>query len=253
MAHGRQNEPSVAVDPRNTNVLVGSSNDYCGVYNANDADGDPVAGGPIWLGYYRSENGGAQLEELARSRLPGRHLAVRGAAQRPDRVVGRPGDRLGRPRPRVLRARRARTTRPARAKTFGDVWVARFDNPGGPDAADTTSDGCVRRHDRRRQGLVGAEPARQVQRQDGDRGRPHRRPLRRQRLLLLVALHGQRRRSASTSRARPTTAPPSASRSKSDAVDPRRPVPGHLGDRQRPRLRDVPSVRRPGRRAPTRS
>ena len=28
-------------------------------------------------------------------------------------------------------------------------------------------------------------------------------------------------------------------------VDPRRPVPGHLGDRQRPRLRDVPAVRRP--------
>src|SRR4029453_15090034 len=26
-------------------------------------------------------------------------------------------------------------------KTFGDVFVARFRNPGGPDAADTTEDG----------------------------------------------------------------------------------------------------------------
>jgi hypothetical protein len=52
-SRGRQNEPSVAVNPRNTNVLVGSSNDYCGVYLGSD----PV--GPIWLGYYRSENGGA--------------------------------------------------------------------------------------------------------------------------------------------------------------------------------------------------
>src|SRR6185295_8196732 len=28
IARGRQNEPAVAVDPRNTNVLLGSSNDY---------------------------------------------------------------------------------------------------------------------------------------------------------------------------------------------------------------------------------
>src|SRR5438067_280960 len=32
-SRGRQNEPSVAVDPRNTSVLVGSSNDYCAVYD----------------------------------------------------------------------------------------------------------------------------------------------------------------------------------------------------------------------------
>src|SRR6185295_18152403 len=57
-AHGRQNEPSVAVDPRDTDVLLGSSNDYCGVYNTNDEDGNPVAAGPIWLGYYRSEDSG---------------------------------------------------------------------------------------------------------------------------------------------------------------------------------------------------
>ncbi len=33
ISRGRQNEPAVGLDPRNTNVLIGSSNDYCGVYN----------------------------------------------------------------------------------------------------------------------------------------------------------------------------------------------------------------------------
>src|SRR3989442_7612603 len=34
-SRGRQNEPAVAVDPRNPQVIVGSSNDYCGVFAAN--------------------------------------------------------------------------------------------------------------------------------------------------------------------------------------------------------------------------
>src|SRR5437763_11245448 len=38
-SRGRQNEPAVAIDPRNTDVIVGSSNDYCGVFNTADADG----------------------------------------------------------------------------------------------------------------------------------------------------------------------------------------------------------------------
>src|SRR6266480_4864754 len=52
LARGRQNEPSVAVDPRDTRVLVGSSNDYCGVYAGSPA-GNFIPNGPIWLGYYR--------------------------------------------------------------------------------------------------------------------------------------------------------------------------------------------------------
>ena len=44
ISKGRQNEPAVAVDPRNTSVLLGSSNDYCGVYNRGAAAG---AVGPI--------------------------------------------------------------------------------------------------------------------------------------------------------------------------------------------------------------
>src|SRR5437588_725963 len=62
---GRQNEPAIAVDPRNTSVLLGSSNDYCGVYNRGIPAG---AVGPIWLGYYRSENGGASFKS---SLVPG--------------------------------------------------------------------------------------------------------------------------------------------------------------------------------------
>src|SRR5437868_12557094 len=56
ISHGRQNEPAVAVDPRNTSLLLGSSNDYCAVYNRGIPAG---AVGPIWLGYYRSLDGGA--------------------------------------------------------------------------------------------------------------------------------------------------------------------------------------------------
>ena len=67
-SRGRQNEPAVGVDPRDTDVILGSSNDYCGVYNANDADGNPIPVGPIWLGYYRSETAG---QSFTSSLVPG--------------------------------------------------------------------------------------------------------------------------------------------------------------------------------------
>src|SRR5262245_40290509 len=59
-SRGRQNEPSVAVDPRDTRVLIGSSNDYCGVYAGSTTQFVPS--GPVWLGYYRSENSGASFQ-----------------------------------------------------------------------------------------------------------------------------------------------------------------------------------------------
>ena len=46
-----QNEPSVAVDPRNSSIVVAGSNDYC----AEIQNGS----GNVWAGYYRSTNGGA--------------------------------------------------------------------------------------------------------------------------------------------------------------------------------------------------
>ena len=45
----QQNEPSVAVDPRNPTIVVAGSNDYCTV---------ELAGG-TWAGFYRSTNGGS--------------------------------------------------------------------------------------------------------------------------------------------------------------------------------------------------
>ena len=71
-ARGRQNEPSVAVNPRNPQVIVGSSNDYCGTYNDGvDANGAPLPVGPIWLGYYRSQNGGASFQSSLVPGYPG--------------------------------------------------------------------------------------------------------------------------------------------------------------------------------------
>ncbi|HEY8819033.1 MAG TPA: hypothetical protein VIM25_09465, partial [Candidatus Limnocylindrales bacterium] len=60
VARGRQNEPAIEMDPRNSNVLIGSSNDYCGVYQP-PGDAAPTPVGPIWLGYYRSENAGSSF------------------------------------------------------------------------------------------------------------------------------------------------------------------------------------------------
>src|SRR2546426_4076078 len=52
VSRGRQNEPAVEVDPRNQSLLIGSSNDYCGVYQ----NGVPI--GPGWVGPLRAADGG---------------------------------------------------------------------------------------------------------------------------------------------------------------------------------------------------
>src|SRR5207248_4724888 len=53
-----QNEPTVAVDPHNTSVVVAGSNDY----RAQIVNGD------VWAGYYRSTDGGASWRD---SLVPG--------------------------------------------------------------------------------------------------------------------------------------------------------------------------------------
>jgi hypothetical protein len=53
-----QNEPTVAVDPRDTDVVVAGSNDYCAQIVNDDT----------WAGYYRSTDGGATWSD---SLLPG--------------------------------------------------------------------------------------------------------------------------------------------------------------------------------------
>ena len=54
----QQNEPTVAVNPNDTDVVVAGSNDYCAAIVNNE----------VWAGYYRSENGGTTWTN---SLLPG--------------------------------------------------------------------------------------------------------------------------------------------------------------------------------------
>jgi hypothetical protein len=53
-----QNEPTVALDPHNTQVVVAGSNDYCAA----------IVNGDVWVGYYRSTDGGASWQD---SLVPG--------------------------------------------------------------------------------------------------------------------------------------------------------------------------------------
>ena len=138
-ARGRQNEPSVAVNPRNTQVIVGSSNDYCGTYNdGEDADGAPLPVGPIWLGYYRSQNGGESFQSSLVPGYPGDTSPYGARAQVRTASAGDPvlaWDGDGR-----LFAGSESSDDPAGSKkTFGDVWVATYENPqgvGGPTISD---------------------------------------------------------------------------------------------------------------------
>ena len=130
IAHGRQNEPAVAVDPRNTSVLIGSSNDYCGVYVGRDAQGNPVPTGPIWLGYYRSTDNGRTFRDSLVPGYPGdpspyAALAKVRTASAGDPVIA--WDNHG----RVFMGSESSDDPAGTPKTFGDVWVATFDNPAG--------------------------------------------------------------------------------------------------------------------------
>jgi len=129
-ARGRQNEPAVGVDPRNPQVILGSSNDYCGVYNQTDADNNPVPAGPIWLGYYRSENAGTSFTSslvpgYPDDRSPYAQLSQARTASAGDPVIA--WDAQG----RAFFGSESSDDPAGSLKTFGDVWVARYDNSGG--------------------------------------------------------------------------------------------------------------------------
>src|SRR5436190_14028982 len=135
-SRGRQNEPAVAVDPRNPDVIVGSSNDYCPVFNA---DGTLLGLGDVWLGYYRSEDRG---ESFQSSLVPGYQGDASPYAARSHVRTADSGDPVwawdnhGR-----LFAGSESSTNPERpSQTFGDVWVATYENPAGSGGA-TTNDG----------------------------------------------------------------------------------------------------------------
>jgi hypothetical protein len=139
IARGRQNEPSVAVDPRDTRVLIGSSNDYCGVYAHTDEEGNPIPTGPVWLGYYRSEDSG---QTFLSSLVPGypedespfAALSQARTASAGDPVIAWDGQG------RVFMGSESSDDPAGTLKTFGDVWVARYVNPDGAGGA-TLNDG----------------------------------------------------------------------------------------------------------------
>src|SRR5207244_10901372 len=127
-SRGRQNEPAVAVDPRDPNVIVGSSNDYCGVFNS---DGTFVEGlGPVWLGYYRSENGGGSFVSSLVPGYPGDTSPY--AANADVRTAGAGDPVLAWDAHRRLYAgSESSGDRAGPAKTVGDVWVATSEHPAG--------------------------------------------------------------------------------------------------------------------------
>src|SRR5213083_967866 len=136
ISHGRQNEPAVAVDPRNTSLLLGSSNDYCGVYNRGAAAG---AVGPIWLGYYRSLNGGSSWTSSLVPGYPDDTSPYAALSQARTASAGDPviaWDAHG----RAFFGSESSDDPAGTKKTFGDVWVARFRNPQG-EAGPTSRDG----------------------------------------------------------------------------------------------------------------
>ncbi len=136
VSRGRQNEPAVAVDPRDTRVIVGSSNDYCPVFNA---DGTFLGLGDVWLGYYRSQDSGATFVS---SLVPGYQGDTSLYAARSHVRTADSGDPVlawdshGR-----LFAGSESSTNPEKpTQTSGDVWVATYENPAGSGGA-TLNDG----------------------------------------------------------------------------------------------------------------
>src|SRR5260370_14581298 len=127
ISRGRQNEPAVAVDPRNTSVLIGSSNDYCGVFDTS-INGVPVALGPIWLGYYRSENGGASFQSSLVPAYPQDQSPYAALAQVRTASAGDPVIAWDAHGPVFMGAESSGDPAGTK-KTIGDGLVARYDNP----------------------------------------------------------------------------------------------------------------------------
>ncbi|MDP9250010.1 MAG: hypothetical protein M3O78_01410 [Chloroflexota bacterium] len=130
-SRGRQNEPALAIDPRDSRVMVGSSNDYCAVYNDGvDANGAPIPSGPVWLGYYRSQNSGGAFTSSLVPGYPGDTSTLGALSKAREAGAGDPvlaWDANG----RLFMGAEASGDPAGSIKTFGDEWVARYVNSGG--------------------------------------------------------------------------------------------------------------------------
>jgi hypothetical protein len=134
-----QNEPTLAIDPRNTSVWASGANDYCGVPTAGDA----------WAGFYRSTDAGATWTD---SLLPGyngdtstegtnsplHQMVAGGALAAGDPVMAWDGNGnlffMGNNFNRGIENGVSGTTR----DNTGDIWVATY-APANP--ADSSTDG----------------------------------------------------------------------------------------------------------------
>jgi hypothetical protein len=134
-----QNEPTLAIDPRNTSVWTSGSNDYCTVPNTTDA----------WAGFYRSTNGGAAWTDSLLPGYPGDTSAQGLASPLHQMVAGgalaagdpiQAWDTQGR---LFYMGNNFNRGVPNGDSAFvrnnsGDIWVATYE-PSNP--ADTTTDG----------------------------------------------------------------------------------------------------------------
>src|SRR2546421_2771652 len=68
-----QNEPTVAVDPHNSQVIVAGANDYCA----------QIVNGDVWAGYYRSADGGSSWQDSLVPGYPADSSAAGGAPPPP--------------------------------------------------------------------------------------------------------------------------------------------------------------------------
>jgi hypothetical protein len=127
-----QNEPTLAIDPRNTSVWTSGSNDYCTVPTAGDA----------WAGFYRSTTSGATWTD---SLLPGykgdtsseglssplHQMVLGGAIAAGDPVQSFDGQGrlfyMGNNFNRGVLNGKSGVSR----DNTGDVWVATYENPQG--------------------------------------------------------------------------------------------------------------------------
>jgi hypothetical protein len=114
-----QNEPTVAVDPHNTRIVVAGANDYCA----------QIVNGDVWAGYYRSADGGSNWQD---SLVPGypNDSSAAGVASPTHGTCGGAGDpsqtfdRDGRLFYAFICFNRAKPVN-------GGVFVARYTNDGG--------------------------------------------------------------------------------------------------------------------------
>src|SRR4029079_17341144 len=119
--------------------MIGSSNDYCGTYAFTPPPQTPAPTGPIWVGYYRSENGGASFRSSLVPGYPGdpspyAALAHIRTASAGDPVIAWDGHGRG------FMGAESSEDPAGTKKKLGDEWVAVFDNPGG-EAGNTFNDG----------------------------------------------------------------------------------------------------------------